>query len=224
MKKWFFVVAVVAVSIGAPAQVKVSISTDVSLLRNFSPQQKFSAIGQTIQVLFHLAPKESVYAWINYYTEGKFHNDFTASAKSVLTIPRQINYTATGRLYYRQISIGGRHYFKGSYNSDSTVGIYGLGGFGFLFGRASNSFSVAIDTLLYNVPNAQGTGKLKRLTFDAGVGAEVPLGGNFFAYADGRIWLPASNQPSPYLHNGRNVPLPFMVSVGLRLLFDFSTY
>lgn len=223
MKKWFFLLAIIISNVIA-AQVKFSISTDVSLLRNFSPQQKFSAIGQTVQTTFHFTQKENLYAWINYYTEGKFKNNFTASAKSVFTTPQQLNYTATGRLTYRQISIGWKHYFKGSYNADNDVNIYGLAGFGFLFAKISNSHSTTIDSRLYNVPTSEGAGSFKRLSFDIGLGAELPLGGNFYAYADGRTWLPASSNASPYLHNQRNVPLPFMLCAGLRLLFDFSTY
>lgn len=223
MKKWFFVLAVVISNI-LSAQVKFSITTDISLLRNFSPQQKFSVIGQTVQSIFHFAPKENLYAWIAYYTEGKFKNNFTATAKFGFTSPQQILFTATGRLNYRQISVGLRHYFKGSYNEEKDVNVYGIAGFGLLFGTINNSFSTPVNSRLYTASTMEGAGKLRRLTFDIGLGAEVPLGVNFYAYADGRTWLPASSHSSPYLHNQRNVPLPFMLSAGLRFLFDFSTY
>ena len=199
------------------AQVDFSIATGVSVLRNFSPQQDFWAFGQTILGVAHFSRKQSAYASLDYYTEGKYKNSFTASAKSPTTSPQELDYTATGRLTYQQVSLGWKHYFKGSYNELKDFNIYGNAGFGFLFAKARNT--VPVDTVLYNAAPAAGEGKVRKLTFDLGFGVEQSLGGNFFVFGDGRLWLPASSTTSPYLSNQKNVPLAGMFSAGLRVLF-----
>ena len=202
------------------AQVEFSLATGVSGLRNFSPKQKFWAFGQTVQANAHFSPKQTAYAWLDYYSEGTFKNNFIAVAKSPLSSPAQLPFRATGRLTYRHFSLGLKHYFRGGYAAEKNINIYGLAGFGFLFARVRNQFAPQIDTALYAVPTmptAQST--LRKLTFDAGVGAEMPLGGSFYVWADARTWLPASSKTSPFLHEQKNVPLPVMVSAGLRILF-----
>jgi hypothetical protein len=217
-----FLAAALAVSLSVSAQVEFSLGTGVSVLRNLSPQQKFWAIGQTVQANAHFSPTQSAYAWLDYYTEGKFKNSFTASAKSPLTSPQQIAYTATGRLTYRHFSLGWKHYFKGSYQSQKELVLYGSAGFGFLFAKVRNSYNRSIDSSLYQVQTIEGANKIRRLTFDISAGSELPVGGNFFLFGEARTWLPASGNTSPYLHNQKNVPLPVMVSAGLRVLFGFS--
>ena len=207
------------ISLSVSAQVQFSLATGLSGLRNFSPQQKFWALGQTLRADAHFSPKQSAYFWLDYYTEGKIRNNFTATAKSALTTPQQLRYTANGRLTYRQISLGLKHYFRGTFNAETGYSIYGLAGFGLLFAQVSNTNSPAADTSLYNVSVMQGEGSFRKLTFDVGLGGEVPIGGNFFVFADGRTWLPASSKTVPYLHNQKNVPLPFMLSAGMRILF-----
>lgn len=220
MKKCFLLLSLnLSLHLLLSAQVDFSIGTGLSGLRNFSPQQSFWAIGQTVQTVFHFSPKESAYAWLDYYTEGKFKNNFIATAKTSSVLPQQLNYTATGRLTYRHVSVGWKHYFKGSFNEEKKINYYGLAGFGFLFARVRNT--VPVDTVLYNVVPRRGEDRIRKLTFDLGAGAEQPLGGNFFLFADGRIWLPASSNSSPYLTNQRNVPLAFMLSAGLRVLMFY---
>lgn len=202
------------------AQVEFSLASGISGLRNFSPQQGFSAIGQTVRMNFHFSPKQSAYASLDHYTEGKFNNNFSATAKLPTTSPQQINYIATGRLRYREISLGWKHYFKGAFNEAKNLSFYGTAGFGFLFAKVRNNFQV--DSNLYAVTPTQGENKIRKLTLDLGGGAEYPLGGNFFLFADGRLWLPASSHTSPYLSNQKNLPLAFMLSAGLRVLFGTS--
>lgn len=209
-------------NLAVQAQVEFSVGTGVSGLRNFSPQQGFWAIGQTVQTVFHFSPKQSAYAWVDYYTEGKFQNNFIATAKSPLASPQQLPYQATGRLTYRHFSLGWKHYFRGAYNANSDFNLYGLAGFGFLFAKVGNDFSTAVDTTIYHAQTIAGESNIKKLTFDLGIGSELPLGGNFFLFADARTWLPASSKISPYLHSEKNVPLPFMLSAGLRVLFGLS--
>ncbi len=222
MKTSLLGVALMISSMAGSQQLKFSIGSDASFLRNLSPKQKFWAVGQTLQVNFHFSGDESAYAWLNYYTEGKYKNNFTASAKSILTTPQQIAYTASGQLRFRQISLGWKHYFKGAYNEIKGVNIYGTAGFGLLFARVQNSFSPSVNTVFYATPTKAGVGTLKKLTFDLGLGSEMLLGGNIYAYADVRTWLPASSNESAYLHHQRNLPLPIMLCAGLRILFDFD--
>jgi hypothetical protein len=210
------------IGIMASAQVRFSIGTGLSGLHNFSPRQQFWAIGQTIQANFHFAPKQGAYAWLDNYTEGSFSNTVSATAKSSQTNPKEITYTAKGHLTYRQFSLGLKHYFKGTFDGEKDFNLYGLAGFGFLFAKVRNTSSTAVDTSLYDVQVVDGEGKIKKLTFDLGLGGEVPLGGNFFIFSDARAWLPASSQPSPYLVNQHNVPLAFMLSVGMRVLFGIN--
>ena len=221
MKKGLLAISLL-MGVIASAQVEFSVGTGLTGLRNLSPQQKFWAVGQTLQTNFHFSPKQSAYAWLDYYTEGRFRNETTATAKSPMINPQQIPYTATGHLTYRHVSLGLKHYFRGAYNTDKDFNIYGLAGFGFLFAKVRNTSSTTIDTSLYNVQVWEGEGPLKKLTFDLGLGGEMPLGGNFFIYSDARAWLPASINESPYLFNQRNVPLAFMLSAGVRVLFGMS--
>ncbi|MDQ6610456.1 MAG: hypothetical protein M3Y85_11620 [Bacteroidota bacterium] len=221
MKKWLFVIALWSSTI-ASGQIKFSLVTGVSVLRNFSPQQKFWAIGQTVQGDFHFTAKESAYASLDFYGEGKFRNNFIATAKSTIISPQQLSYTATGHMLGRHISLGWKHYFTGSFKEERATAIYGQAGFGFLFAKLRNSFTIAVDTTLYNARPKEGESKIRKLSFDLGIGAEQPLGGNFYGFAEVNTWLPASSNTSPYLHNQRNVPLPVILSVGVRLLFDFG--
>jgi len=223
MKKALLLIGLnLSLSLAASAQVNFSISTGGVVLRNFSPQQKFWAVGQTIRGDIHFALKQSAYASFDYYTEGRFRNNFTATANSMLLTPQRLNYTATGGLIFRQISLGMKHYFKGGYTAEKNINIYGAAGFGFLFAKVRNSFSIPVDERLYKNQTRQGNGTIKKLTFDLGIGGEMPMGGNFFAFADARTWLPASSNTSPFFHNQKNVPLPITATIGLRILFDFS--
>jgi hypothetical protein len=72
---------------------------------------------------------------------------------------------------------------------------------------------------LYSAPTLAGTDKIYRLSLDLGLGLEYPISGSFYLYGDLRTWLPTSDYPSPYLHNNKNVPLPAIVSLGLRIPF-----
>lgn len=190
-------------------------------MRNFSPNQKFWCVGQTIQGNFHFNKKQTAYASLNYYTPGKFKNDFTATAKSSATTPAVIPFEAAASWKIGQVSLGWKHYFKGGFDEELGYSIYGLAGFGLMFTKAENVFSPAIDTSLYTAPTAAGNGKFYRLTLDLGAGVEVPVGGSFVLYSDLRTWLPTSDYPSPYLHSNKNVPLPVTINAGMRILFSY---
>lgn len=199
----------------------MSIAPDLSLMRNFSPKQKFWALGETVQFDFHFNKKQTAYAWLAYYTPGKFSNNFTATAKSSNTIPPVIPFKASAKWRNNEISMGWKHYFKGSFDAEAGYNIYSIAGFGLMFTKVQNVFSPGIDTSLYTTPTRFGSSEFYRLTIDLGTGIEVPIGGNFFIYSDLRTWVPSSDYPSPYLHSNKNVPLPFMISGGLRVLFGY---
>ena len=196
------------------------------MMRNFSPKQKFFAVGQTLQGIFHFNEKESLYASVGYYSRGSFKNRYTATAKSVTTIPSSIVYDIEGKLKSNEISFGWRHFWLGTFNSEYNFNIYTQVGFGLMFARIENIYSTAIDTSLYDNSAAplNGEGKFKRLTLDIGLGVEYHVGGSIYAYSDLRTWLPTTHYPSEYLHNNKNVPLPLIFSAGLRILFGTDDY
>lgn len=203
------------------AQPKLSFATDVSVLRNFSPDQQYFAFGQTVQFDIHINPKTAFYSWFIYHSPGRFENDFKAVAKSPLTTPAEITYTVKGIWRMREFSMGAKYFFKGSYDNEYDWNLYGIAGLGFMFIRAKNVFKSEIDTSLYKLPSrpVEGNGTINRLTVDLGIGGEIPIGGDFYVYGDVRTYLPASSYASSYLHSTRNVPLAVSANIGLRILF-----
>ena len=204
------------------AQPYVSISTDVTLMRNFSPHQKFWAFGQSITGEFHFSKKETGYVALVYYSPGRFHNFFIANARSPQTIPSKVAYYVGGEWRMREVSLGWKHYFAGSFDNEKTFNIYGLAGFGLVFTKTRNTYE-PVDTSLYDSPGVPqlGDGEFKRLTLDLGIGTELSLGGNFFAFGELKTWLHETDYPSPYLHSNKNVPLPVIMKAGLRILFGY---
>ena len=201
------------------AQTKFSIATDLGLQRSFKKEQQYWAVGHTVQAQFYFTPKDGAYAWISYYTNGKFTNHVSATAKSIATSPQQINYDNNAVMRFKQISIGWRKYLKGTFNAEEGWNIYGYAGFGVILGRVENTHSVSIDTVLYNVPVRVGMANFKRLTLDLGLGWEVPLGADIFLYAEGRVWIPTTDYPSKYILVNENAPLVGMINAGIRILF-----
>jgi len=202
------------------AQAAFSVGTDLSLLHDFTKDQQFTSFGQTVQLNFHFSKKESLYTWISYYTNGKYKNDLIALPRFLSTTPPSVAYSSSSQIGYRQISVGWKHYFKESFEAEAAHAIYGLAGFGIMFGRVENSFNKIIDTAKYRVAQLPGSGKFTRLTFDIGLGVDVPIGTGFYFYGELRTWLPASDFPSRYLYNNDG-PRVLLINGGLRLLFDY---
>lgn len=217
MKKLFFLL-LLFFSLTTVAQ-NFSFATGLMGMRHFTNKEKFWAIGQQVRGDFQVTPKETGYASLEYYTAGKFKNNFSAMADSTVVNPSSLPFTATGRLKFREISLGWRHYFKGDFTNTESINLYGEAGFGYLFAKITNSAFPVFDTALYHSPVAFGAGRVRRLSFDAGIGGEKHLGAHVFLFATLRTWLPASYQPSPYLHNNDRVPLALMAGFGLRILF-----
>jgi hypothetical protein len=203
------------------SQTRVSIATDLSVQRSFKKDQRFWALGQDIVIDWHFTPKGGAYGSICYYSNGKFDNPLTAPAKSPSTLPQQIFFTNYAKLRLEQISIGWKHYFVGTSDAEKQWNLYGLSGFGLIFGKVVNAYSVAVDTSLYDAPAQpiNGKGHFKRLTFDLGLGWEIPLAGEVYLYSEGRVWIPTTEYPSKYLFANNNAPFAAMVTGGLRVLF-----
>lgn len=209
------------IATASAVKAQLSILTDISLLRNHSPKQRFLAAGQTVAANFYVDKKNAIYALGCYYVNGDYSNKLTTTALQPATTPQQINYTVNSKWLYRQVSFGIKHYFKGEYNTETTWSIYGNAGFGLLFNSVQNTYSQAIDTTVYAAKEPlPGKGNFKRLTFDVSLGAEMPIGTDVYLYAESRASLPASDYPSPYLISNKDVPLATCLSVGLRVLIQ----
>lgn len=201
------------------SQARFSIATDLSVQHNFKKEQRFTVIGHTVQAQFHLTPKEGIYVWFVYYSNGKFKNNLDAPARSLSTSPSHIAYVNSANMRLKEFSLGWKKYLKGTCESEKGFNIYAYAGFGLLLGRVENKHSVAIDTSLYDVPVISGRANFKRLTIDPGIGFDKYLGGDFFVYAEARAWIPTEGYPSKYIYINDRAPWAGMASVGLRILF-----
>ncbi len=203
-----------------PQKAQFSLATDFTVLRNFTNEQRFWTIGQTVTAHFNFTPKDGMYAWITYSGNGKFSNDLAATAKSVFATPLQVDYKNYATMRFRHISVGWKRYLKGAYNIETSWSLYGYAGFGLLLGNIINTHTVVIDTANYYTPVLNGNADFKRLTFDIGIGYEKPIGGDVFFYMEARVLIPTTEYPSPYLFVNNNAPLISSANIGLRLLFD----
>ena len=204
------------------AQVKFSAATDISLLHNFDPQQKFTVAGLTILPQWHLDKKNTVYAWLNFHWKGKYENTLIATAKSPTTQPQTISFSNQSEMKLKQISFGFKRYLIGSYNRLEKFNLYAAAGFGLMYGNASNMFSSNIDTALYTIQYnvVHGSGDFKRLTFDITGGVEFPFSYEFYIYSEIRMYIPTTDYPSKYLLNNSHSPFLCGINLGLRILFD----
>lgn len=208
-------------SVLAFSQPLFSISTDLTGSHSFKKEQRFFTFGQTIRGEIQFTPKDGAYVWYNYSSPGKFKNALTAVAKDSAT-PAEINFKSAAEINIKSFSMGWKHYLVGSGNSEEGWNLYFLAGFGLLSGKVSNKFDTPIDTAKYNLPAnpVNGEGRFKRLTFDAAIGYEVPIGMTVYVYGEGRAYVPASDYPSKYLFANDNAPFLVSASIGLRILFD----
>jgi hypothetical protein len=196
-----------------------SLATDLTLQGSFKKEQRFWAVGHTTTLNFHLTPKNGVYVWFCYFSDGKFTNALTATARQPATIPQQINYDNNARLRFKHFSVGWKRYLKGTPDSEKGYNLYGFAGLGLMLGRVNNEHSVLMDTALYAVPVLSGKANFKRLTLDLGAGIEFPIGGEFNIYSEGKVFIPTTDYPSKYIFMNDKAPYTVMLSLGLRLLF-----
>ncbi|HYM95045.1 MAG TPA: hypothetical protein VET23_12945 [Chitinophagaceae bacterium] len=198
----------------------LSIATDLDFQHSLKKGQRYWAGGQTVQGDFHFMPKEAMYVWVAYYSLGKFNNNLAAIAKLPSTNPQQINFVNKAQMRFKHVSVGWKHYFKGSYTDDEKWNLYGYAGFGLMLGLVQNVYSISIDTSAYTVPVVSGKANFKRLTLDLGLGWEVPLGADIFFYNELRVWVPTTDYPSAYIFVNKNAPLVASLNFGMRILFD----
>lgn len=189
---------------------------------SFKKDQRFIVIGQTIIGNIHFTDKDGAYVWYGYSAPGKFYNNFIATAKSIATVPQSHDFKNYTQIGLRHLSLGWKHYLKGSYNAEESLNLYFGAGFGLVSGRVTNTYTITYDTANYNFPSNPviGKGKFKRLTFDAAIGFEIPIGMEIYLYGEARAWIPASDYPSKYLFINDNAPFIGTANLGLRILFD----
>jgi len=203
-------------------QPRFSIATDMAGTVSFKKDQRFLVIGQTLIVHVHFTEKDGLYVWYGYSAPGKFHNDFVAIAKSPSTVPQSMDFKNYSQINFRHLSIGWKHYLIGAYNAETLWNLYFTAGFGLVGGRVTNTYTIPADTVNYIFPSnpVNGKGSFKRLTFDAALGFEIPLGMEIYLYGEARAWIPASDYPSKYLFVNDNAPFIGTGNLGLRILFD----
>jgi hypothetical protein len=211
---------VLATALAFPQTAKFSLATDLSVLHSFKKGQRYWAIGQTVNFHFHITSRDGAYAWISYYSNGRFSNDLAATAKQSSTQPQELGYRNSTLLRFKHISLGWERYLAGSPSAEKGFCLYSYAGFGLMIGTIQNTHSQSIDTSLYNVPVREGKANFKRLTFDLGLGFEFPAGGDVFLYFEGRVLVPTTDYPSKYLFINRNAPFTGAANTGVRILFN----
>ncbi|RYY62304.1 MAG: hypothetical protein EOO05_03275 [Chitinophagaceae bacterium] len=202
-------------------QTLFSLSSDVNLQRSVKKGQEYWAVGQTVTLHYNFTPQDAAYAWVAYFSNGKFTNrNLLAEVKEPGTIPVAIRYDNTAKMRFKHISLGWKHYFTGSAVSERKPGIYSLAGLGILLGLVSNSQSVVIDSAMYQMPVVPGSQNFKRLSIDLGLGAEVPLGADLYLYGELKAILPITDYPSRYILDNKYTPYTAMAALGFRILFN----
>ena len=154
--------------------------------------------------------------------KGKYENTLIATATSPTTQPQTISFSNQSEMKLKQISFGFKRYLIGSYNHLEKFNLYAAGGFGVMYGNASNIFSTNIDTSLYTIQYnvVHGSGDFKRLTFDLSGGVEFPISYEIYIYSEMRMYIPTTDYPSKYLLNNSHAPKLGSINIGLRILFD----
>jgi hypothetical protein len=203
----------------ALAQPRFSIATHPEVLRSLRKEQQFWAFGHNTQAQFHLTPKDGIYISFGYYSAGKFKNQLQAIAKDIIYVPRQIAYTNNASLKTKHFAAGWKKFLKGNAEAEENWNLYGLAGFGLFFGKITNVHSITADTAKYNVPVLEGTSKFTRLTYDIGIGIDVPTKGDIYFYSEAKLCVPAWGYPSNYILVNDKAPLTATLGAGIRILF-----
>ena len=214
-----FIITLCCFTTVSSQSINFSLATDVSILRSFKKDQRYWSIGQTVHFHFHLTPRDGAYAWVAYYSNGKFSNNINATAKSAITVPQQVSYRNKAELLFKHISLGWKRYLKGTFDAEKYWSLYGYAGFGLMLGHVVNTHSVNVDTSIYTVPVLPGKANFKRLTLDIGLGVEFPVGGDIYLYLEGRALVPTTDYPSQYLFINKHAPFTGAANGGLRILF-----
>ena len=213
--------ASLATTAQARAQTRVSMSSDFNLQRSLKKGQKYWAVGQTVTVQFNATPVDAAYAWVAYFSNGRFGNALIADAKSPVTTPSTIPYESATKMRYKHISLGWKHYYIGTAVADSRkFGLYSMTGLGLMLGLVQNAQSVVLDTMQYHLPVLPGKENFKRLTLDLGIGGEVAMGADLYFYAELKAVLPLTDAPNRYILDNKYTPYTAMAALGFRILFN----
>jgi hypothetical protein len=201
------------------AKAQFSIGSDLSIVRQIGESKSFWGLAQSVQPSYGLTKKFLFYATLGYTSADKTTNRFTTNALADTITPKKINYSANTEWRTRQFATGIKYYFKGSYDNEEGLNVYGMAGIGVMSIKLTTDYTAGIDTSNYqSFPPYPGEGTVNKLSFDSGLGIEGPLGGNFFWYTEAKAWIPTDKVTSPYLL-GSNKVMPIMVGAGLRVLF-----
>ena len=201
------------------AQAGFSTASDFGLQFNLRKTQQFTAVGFSLQTIFHVNQKNAGYVCFGLYSNGKYSNKLSATAKQPGTIPQQVIYNDTSKMQLKEFSIGWRWYLKGKADNPKSWNLYSCAGLGLMFGRIENYAKTVPDTSIYQLPILHGRGSFKRLTVDLALGGEIPLGGDVYFYTDLRTWIPTSSYPSKYLLVNNDAPWILLVCSGIRIYF-----
>jgi hypothetical protein len=221
MRRKIILLFSVALATFTGLQAQFGIASDISVLRNTNKKYGFFSIGQNVRMEFkHPEYKLIPVFSFGYYATGRYSGTYTGTAKSPATIPATIQFKSNSTMRIQHLTMGGKYYFTGSYNAQDGYSIYGFAGLGIIFTRVGNNF--ILDTSLYKPPVSPigETANFNRISADAALGFELPLGADAFVYAEGRVMLPITDYPSRVLEVNTRVPLPVTVSLGIRVYFD----
>ncbi|MBK6936644.1 MAG: hypothetical protein IPH18_06965 [Chitinophagaceae bacterium] len=221
MYKKLYIQAILCIfiTIQAWAQPRFSIATHPEVLRSLRKEQQFWAFGHNTQAQFHLTPKDGIYVSFGYYSAGKFENQLEAKAKDIIYAPQQIAFTNQAGLNTKHFAAGWKKFLKGNAEAEESWNLYSIAGFGLLFGKISNVHSSSVDTTKYVVPVLEGAAKLTRLTYDIGLGVDVPTKGDIYFYSEAKLCVPAWGYPSNYLLVNDKAPFMATFGAGIRILF-----
>lgn len=201
------------------AQVGFSTASDMGIQFSLRKTQRYTGVGPNFHSIFHLDQKNGVFINFGFYSAGKFSNDRDALAKQPSTVPQQIRYTIKSKLQLKEFCVGWRRFIIGGADNPKRWNLYSNIGLGLLFGHVENNSAIIPDSSLYILPVLNGNGAFKRLTVDAALGYEKPIGADVYLYSELRSWFPTSSYPSKYLLVNNDAPWILMICGGIRILF-----
>lgn len=217
--KQLLLALMVTISLAAKAQ--LSVATDLSLARQERIAKTFWSPVQTIKVSYPLSNKLSLYGGIGYANGNESRHPGATTAFYDTISPREIRYTAFTTWRTRHGAAGLKVYLMGSHKAEAGSNIYLLAGVGGMSVKVSTKYSARIDTSNYRpmIPY-EGESAETVLSYEAGLGFEQPLGGNFFWYLEAKTWQPQKNISSPYLIREDRSKV-MMIGAGMRILFGY---
>ena len=208
------------VTASANGQHPFSIATDFNLQRSFKKGTQYWAVGQILSAQLHFSSKDAGYAWLGYFSNGRFSNQVLATPKIPISSLPGLPYTSNTRMRFKHVSLGWKHYLLGDAMTERRPGAYTLAGLGILLGLVQNDHAEAIDTNSYYLPVLPGRQNFKRMTLDLGIGGEYYLGADLYIFGEAKAIIPMTDAPNRYLLDNKYTPYTGSLSVGFRILFN----